>query len=113
MLDQDRPRPSSSKPPSEKKKVEQEDNKMERPPPPTPWGSREPRPWRSRAPSEKNKVEQEEDKKTKQKEDTEKPGVKASVLRKQGDQLIFDTDEVNRSVRHYSHLDQRHQAAEV
>jgi len=79
MLDQDRPRPSSSKPPSKKKKVEQEDNKMERPPPPTPWGSRVPSPCPSRAPSEKNKVEQEEDKKTKQKEDTEKSGVKASV----------------------------------
>jgi len=79
MLDQDRPRPSSSKPPSKKKKVEQEDNKMERPPPPTPWGSRVPSPCPSRAPSEKNKVEQVEDKKTKQKEDTEKSGVKASV----------------------------------
>ena len=79
MLDQDRPRPSSSKTPSKKKKVEQEDNKMERPPPPTPWGSRVPSPCPSRAPSEKNKVEQVEDKKTKQKEDTEKSGVKASV----------------------------------
>jgi len=60
-------------------KVEQKDNKMERPPPPIPWGLSAPRPWPSRAPSEKNQVEQEEDKKTKQKEDTEKPGVKASV----------------------------------
>ena len=34
------------------------------------------------------------------------------VLRKRGDHRILDTDEVNRLVRHYSHLDQRHQAAE-
>ena len=34
------------------------------------------------------------------------------VLRKKGDHRILDTDEVNRLVRHYSHLDQRHQAAE-
>ena len=34
------------------------------------------------------------------------------VLHKQDDQRILDTDEVNRLVRHYSHLDQRHQAAE-
>ena len=37
-------------------------------------------------------------------------GIK--VLRKRGDHRILDTDEVNRLVRHYSHLDQRHQAAE-
>jgi len=49
MLDQDRPRPSSSKPPSKKKKVEQEDNKMERPPPPTLWCSRALRHCLSRA----------------------------------------------------------------
>jgi len=35
------------------------------------------------------------------------------VLRKKGDHRILDTDEVNRLVRHYSHLDQGHQAAEV
>ena len=34
------------------------------------------------------------------------------VLRKKGDQRILETDEVNCLVRHYSHLDQRHQAAE-
>ena len=34
------------------------------------------------------------------------------VLRKKGDHRILDTDEVNRLVRHYSHLDQRRQAAE-
>ena len=34
------------------------------------------------------------------------------ALRKKGDQRTLDTDEVNRLVRHYSHLDQRHQAAE-
>ena len=34
------------------------------------------------------------------------------VLRKKGDQRILQTDEVNCLVRHYSHLDQRHQAAE-
>ena len=34
------------------------------------------------------------------------------VLHKQDDQRILDTDEVNRLLRHYSHLDQRHQAAE-
>ena len=34
------------------------------------------------------------------------------VLRKKGDQRILETDEVNCLVRHYSHLDQRRQAAE-
>ena len=34
------------------------------------------------------------------------------VLRKSSDDRILDTDEVNRLVRHYSHLDQRPQAAE-
>ena len=34
------------------------------------------------------------------------------VLRKRDDDRILGTDEVNRLVRHYSHLDQRHQAAE-
>ena len=34
------------------------------------------------------------------------------VLRKRGDDRVLDTDEVNRLVRHYAHLDQRHQAAE-
>ena len=34
------------------------------------------------------------------------------VLRKKGDHRILDADEVNRLVRHYSHLDQRHQAGE-
>ena len=34
------------------------------------------------------------------------------ALRKKGEDRILDADEVNRIVRHYSHLDQRHQAAE-
>ena len=34
------------------------------------------------------------------------------VLRKKGDQRILETDEVNCLVRHYSHVDQRRQAAE-
>ena len=34
------------------------------------------------------------------------------VLRKRGDDRILGADEVNRLVRHYSHLDQRHKAAE-
>mgnify|MGYP003326474035 CR=1 FL=1 len=34
------------------------------------------------------------------------------VLRKKGDDRILNADEVNRLVRHYSHLDRRHQAAE-
>ena len=34
------------------------------------------------------------------------------VLHKTDRQRILDTDEVNRLVRHYSHLGQRHQAAE-
>ena len=76
-------RPPGLKPPSWKKKVEQEDNKTKRPPPPTPWRSRALTPVRkpcpSRTPRQKNKVEQVEDKKTKQKEHTEKSGVKASV----------------------------------
>ena len=34
------------------------------------------------------------------------------VLQKRGDERILETDEVNRLVRHYSHLDLRHQASE-
>ena len=34
------------------------------------------------------------------------------ALRKKGEDRILDADEVNRLVRYYSHLDQRHQAAE-
>ena len=34
------------------------------------------------------------------------------VLRKKGDQRILESDEVNCLVRHYSHLEERHQAAE-
>jgi hypothetical protein len=34
------------------------------------------------------------------------------ALHKRSDNRILETDEVNRLVRHYSHLDQRHQAAE-
>jgi len=35
-----------------------------------------------------------------------------NVLHKSGDDRILEADEVNRLIRHYSHLDQRHQAAE-
>ena len=34
------------------------------------------------------------------------------VLGKKGDERILESDEVNRLVRHYSHLEERHQAAE-
>ena len=34
------------------------------------------------------------------------------VLRKKVDHRILDAEQVKRLVRHYSHLDQRHQAAE-
>ena len=34
------------------------------------------------------------------------------ILRRKGLDRIHESDEVNRLVRHYSHLDQRHQAAE-
>ena len=35
-----------------------------------------------------------------------------NILHKRGDDRILEADEVNQLVRHYSHLDQRHQAAE-